>query len=147
MGGFAGSIHIALGHSRLLLRGVLAAHAAALGLLAFTLPQTSGLAVLLSAVAVNATVTAWQLHRGRPQDIGAVLLTAGGRWQVSLRDGRVLTAELAHTPLISAAVTALSLRCADGRVRSTVLLPDNVAADPWRRLRVRLLRAPGGQTS
>ena len=141
MGGFDGPIHIAVGHSRLLFRAVLAAHAAALAVLALTMPPSAGLAALLCAVAINAAVTARRVHRGHAHDISAALLTAGGRWQVSLRDGRVLGAELARAPLISATLTALSLRCADGRVRDIVLLADNVAPDPWRRLRVRLLRA------
>ena len=146
MSGFDGPIHIAVGHSRLLLRGVLAAHCAALGLLAVTIPQSPSLVALLSAIAINAAVTLRRLHRGNGQDIGAALMTAGGRWQVTLRNGRVLAAELARTPLISATLTALSLRCADGRVRDIVLLADNVAPDPWRRLRVRLLRASGART-
>ncbi|MEX2479270.1 MAG: protein YgfX [Gammaproteobacteria bacterium] len=139
MRGFDGPIHIALCRSRLLVRGVLLAHGLALILLVWVMPHSVGLVVLLCAIAANAGCTVRSLHRRGAGDVRAILFTARGRWQLTLRDGRNLAAVPARAPLVSAGLIALSLRCADRRIRHVVLLADNAPSEPCRRLRVRLL--------
>ena len=137
MSGFDGPIHLVITASRLRRRAALLAHGFAAAVLGAALPASPVATALLTGVLVNAALV---LRRCAPQadDIGAVLLDTAGAWQVTLVDGRVQAATLRGRAFVTTPLTAFALRCADGRTRHVVLLPDNSPDTPRRRLRVRL---------
>ncbi len=138
MGAFDGPIHLHVGRSRRLLGAVLLAHGAALGWTLLMFAPGWAYGAVAAALAANALRCVLLHGRRRDDDVVALLLKASGRWQVTLRDGRVLNAELTGAPLVSVAVICLSLRLGSGQRRDLALLGDNVAAAAHRRLRVRL---------
>lgn len=133
-----GPIYLAVSKSRRLARCMLAAHGAAFVMIGLSGPLNVVQAGLLVLVVLNAARVERSVSLSRDDDIVALLLSSTERWQVSLRDGRILAAELAAAAVVSVPLTALSLRLADGQVRHIALLADNVPHDACRRLRVRL---------
>ncbi len=143
MSGFDGPIHLVITASRLRRRVVLLAHGLAAAVLAAALPASPAATAVLIAVLVNG-VLAVRRCALQPDDIGAVLLDSAGAWQVALVDGRVEAATLHGRAFVTPPLTAFALRCADGRTRHVVLLPDNSPSAPRRRLRVRLAHPRAG---
>ena len=137
MSGFDGPIHLVITASRLRRRVALLAHGLAVAVLAAALPASAAATALMTGVCVNGALV---LRRcaPRPDDIRAVLLDTADAWQVTLVDGRVQAATLCGRAFVTTPLTAFALRCADGRMRHVVLLPDNSPDTPRRRLRVRL---------
>jgi len=70
-------------------------------------------------------------------------VTDGGRVAFMTRNGEWRAAELLGTSYVSTYLTILNLKPQDGRVRHVVLLPDNVDAQAFRRLRIWLRWAAG----
>ena len=138
MSGFEGPIYVALRPSAKLAHVLLAAHAAAVAAIAFLYPVTLPQLALIAAIGSNGAVSLWLLRRRRPNDVTALLLTSHDGWQVSLRDGRQISASLAATPYVTRKLTVLPLKLDDGIVKRVVLLPDGTDPDAFRRLRVRL---------
>lgn len=144
MRGFAEPVHFTLRRSRRLGAMLLAAHLLAGAWLVMAFPTGAARHLLCAAVALNALVLGYRRARIGAGDVAAVLLDSGDAWRVTLRDGRVAAATLVAHPLVTPALTCLSLRLDDGSLRHLALLDDNVAPDAHRRLRVRLRhpRAP-----
>lgn len=138
MSGFHEAVYVALRPSTRLLGAMLAAHLLAGGAVAVLYPPSLEQGVLMAAIALNAFCLRARLARPRADDIAAVLLGSNDEWRVSLADGSVVAARLALEPYVTVYLTALTLTLADGRRRHVLLLPDNVEANAYRRLRVRL---------
>ena len=147
MSGFHGPVYLALRPSALCARVLVAAHVLALAAVLVCYPTSLARTLLLLAITLNGAISLHQLLRPRADAVVAVLLGTYDAWQVSLADGRVLSARLARPPYVSVYLTALSLRVADGRVRHVLILPDNANADAFRRLRVRLRHPRENATS
>jgi hypothetical protein len=100
---------------------------------------------VMAAIAVNLRhAYSWHLlHRGR--GMVEAWSWADGRWEVRcFNDAVSRPATLAADSLVLAWLTILVFRLDDGRVRALLLLPDNIDAAVFRRLRVRL-RFPSGK--
>ena len=143
MSGFDGPIHLVITASRMRRRLVALAHGLGAVVLVAALPASAAAGTLVLALLVNGML-ALRRCTPRPDDVGAVLLDDAGAWQVTLADGRVQAATLRGRAFVTTRLTAFALRCADGRTRHVVLLPDNSPAAPRRRLRVRLLHVHAG---
>lgn len=114
MSGFEGPIYVALRPSAKLAHVLLAAHAAAVAAIAFLYPVTLPQLALIAAIGSNGAVSLWLLRRRRSNDVTALLLTSHDGWQVSLRDGRQISASLAATPYVTRKLTVLPLKLDDG---------------------------------
>lgn len=123
---------------------VLAHGGAALCMLLVALPWWLKAGLLVAVVVSAQHAYSWHLlHRGK--GLVEAWSWSDGRWEVRCFNEAVpLPATLAADSLVLAWLTVLVFRLDDGRVRSLLLLPDNIDATVFRRLRVRL-RFPSGE--
>jgi toxin CptA len=124
--------------SRRLYAGLVLVHVGALlALLPVSLPWWCK-ALVMFAVLADA-VHAYQRHvLLLGDDVTAVTLFPDGRWMIKTRYSEECQGEPVGERLVQAWLTVLVFRLADGRRRALILLPDNVEAKSFRRLRVRL---------
>ena len=131
---------IAVGPSRFLSAALLSVHACAAAVLMPLELPFGAKAVCLAAIAVSllhSTLRYGLLRTTR--SIVALELSDDGRTVVHLREGRTLACTISGTSYVSAALTVLNLRPEGRRTRChAVLVPDNVQAEDFRRLRVLL---------
>lgn len=136
-GGFSAPIDLTVGGSWRLAGLSTAVHlAGALALTGILPPGWASGALILIVVAAGC----WSARRflGYPDlPVQRVQLFADGRWRVWCK-GRVHDAELGDGCLVSPQLTILPLRVGSKRIRYVLLTTDNVQADSFRRLRVRL---------
>ena len=142
MSGFHGPVELTVQRSALLLRAYSVAHGLACGAVVLCYPPSFPRSLLLFALLVNAARGICAYWRPPTDAIVALKLDTRAAWQVRLRDGRTLSADLMGRPWVTAPITALSLRTSDRRARHVLLLADNTDADGLRRLRVQLRRRP-----
>ncbi len=132
--------------SRRLAAALVIAHVATLAALALVAVPAWAHAALAVAVLASLALAVREhvLHAG--DAIVRVESTAAGRWRVGIGTAEPVPAELATDNLVLPWLTVLAFRLADGRRRSVILVPDNVPADDFRRLRViaRHARGAGG---
>jgi hypothetical protein len=103
--------------------------------LPFSWPIDAGLA---TAVLVYG---AWSFHHHcllRGDVITEANVRADGGWEVTTARNGTMAGDLRPDNLVLPWLTVLNFKLADERRRSLLLLSDNVAADTFRRLRVRL---------
>ena len=137
LSGFLRPIRLTIGRSRRLLWALAFIHCGAAGAALFVaLPwwlRVSLLAVVLWS--------GWRAHsrhlRGDGVAVRELLLRGDGVFEVTTATG-IEEASLISADLVEPWLTVLVLRRVSGRKVSVVLLPDNVEADAFRRLRVRL---------
>ena len=146
MSGFHGPVELVLRRSAVYLRVWVIAHGLALSGVLLCYPHSPARSLLLFVLITNGWRGMYAWWYPRADTVAALRLSQTGDWLLHLRDGRMLSAQLAAVPWISAHVTALSLRTADRHLHHVVLWPDTSDADGVRRLRVRL-RAGGAQAS
>ncbi len=120
-------------------------HGGALAALAYaTVPP---LPALLCALVVAAHgVVAWrrEWHQAHPRRVWRLVSLPGDAWELVDGAAEARAARLLPGTLVHPWFTVLAFRVAgEWRPRGVVLTPDNVAARPFRRLRVRLLLAEG----
>ncbi len=92
-----------------------------------------GLAVVLSAVHGGE-----QQARNMGDGIVEATLYPNGDWFVCTAKHAACPAKAGGTAFVQAWLTVIEFRLTDGRRRVLILVPDNIPADPFRRLRVRL---------
>ncbi len=93
------------------------------------------LIVLISVWSVSVTRQhCWHIGSG----IREAVLRADDTWLLSMGINVHVSAELLPNCLIQPWLTVLRFRLPDGKRKSLILLPDNVDADVFRRVRVRL---------
>lgn len=147
MNGFHGPVFLDLQPSRWLPRGMVLVHLVVLVAVARAYPPSLPQQVLLAAIALHGLWSVVILRRVRPAKVIARLeLSARHTWRVVFGDGRSVAAELQAAALVSPLMTTLSLCCVDGRRCEVLILPDQVDADAYRRLRVRVRQLVGTQT-
>ena len=138
MSAFQGPVYVALRPSTLLRRTLIITHLAVGVMVAVAYPFSLPQCALIGAIGINGVFSTWRNARRRYDDVTAVLLTSSDDWQVGLRNGAVLNASLVTDPFITRYLTVLSLKLESGSVKRVLMLNDNVDADAYRRLRVRL---------
>jgi toxin CptA len=133
-------VRIAIGPSRILAAVLGIAHGVALAALGVTAVPTWLKAVMGTALGLSC---AWSVYssallRGRRALVELVVAEDGGVW-CRARNGTEFEARLLDSSFVSPWMTVLNLRT-DGepRLRHMILVPDNVAPDAFRRLRVLL---------
>jgi hypothetical protein len=131
-------IYLSLGPSRRLRDAVIVAHCTLLILFACGGPYHVAGGAVAAAVVVSLAAYLVQLWRRPADPIEALLLHSDERWEVKTRDCPVTSAELLSGAFVSPRLTVLRFCLADGRRRTAFVVSDNVPADPFRRLRVRL---------
>lgn len=138
MTGFTGPIRLRPGSSARLAIGLLIAHGGA-ALIALLVPWPYWARLLLALFLFGGLIRslAWHvLHRGDAAT--EAVLQDDGSWTLATGLVEPRPALLASDSLVTAQLTVLVFRLADGRRRSLLLLPDNLDPDTFRRLRVRL---------
>ena len=138
MSGFQGPVYVALRPSAVLLRVLIGTHVFVALCVALAYPFSYPQCALIGAILLNGAVSTWRYVHQRHDDVTAVLLTTRGGWSVRLRSGTVLNASMPGDPFLTRSLTVLQLKLESGSVKRVLLLNDNVDADPYRRLRVRL---------
>lgn len=136
-------IHVELRPSRLLtvLHGL--THGGALAALAYAAVPLIP-ALVCGSVVVAHGVLVWRREwiETHPRRVGRLVSLPGNAWEVVNGVAEVRAARLLPGTLVHPWFTVLAFRVAgQWRPRGVVLTPDNVAARPFRRLRVRLLLA------
>jgi hypothetical protein len=131
-------IYLRLSPSRRLRDAVIVAHCSLLLLLACYGPHHVASVVITAAVAFSLAVYLVKPWRCPAEAIETLLLRSDEGWEVKTRDCPPVSAELLSDAFVSPWMTVLRFRLADGRCRTAFVLSDNVPADPFRRLRVRL---------
>ena len=105
----------------------------------------AAIALAIAASLVHALSRNAALHA--EGSIVALEITEAGRLSVRTRAGEWQACELLGSSYVSPSLTILNLESPGARVRHVVLVPDNVAAQDFRRLRTWLrwaaYRAPG----
>jgi hypothetical protein len=139
MSGFDGPIYLTLRVSRIHVLAHVACHGAVL-LLLFTWPPSLPRQAVLAIVIANAAWCVWRAVYPPHDAAAALLLCPRDTLTLRLIDGRVVHGALIARPFLSPALTALSVRCDDGRRREFAAFADNTDGDALRRLRVRLGR-------
>ena len=137
--GFTAAIRIVPRTSPVLRRALIGLH---LGLIAVApMALADPWAALLLALASALHATQWLRELARQSAAGpTVLFDSAGRWWIQQPDGRRTAARLARRRLVLPWLLVLPLRAAGERgTRRLILLADNLPADDFRRLRVRLL--------
>lgn len=143
MPGFEGPIVLHLRPSASLRWTAVALHALAFVLIGAGYPAVLLKYLLLTAILFDAWRCDSRFRRPPAREVATLLLGANDSWQLIGRDGLPRRADLVRAPLVSPFVTALTFRCEDRSRRHVLLLGDNVDADAFRRLRVRLRRTDG----
>jgi len=138
---------VRLGPSRWLAAAVVTAHGAALAAAAVALPAAAA-AIVAAGLALSAFEHARRsLHRS-PLAIAGLELDADGRVAVAGPAGLWEDARVLDAAVPAPWLALLVVRDASGRRRTALVLPDAVAADAFRRLRVWLRwRVPAGAQS
>lgn len=139
----AATIHVDIAPSRRLAAFHVITHGGAVAAL-----WASALAVPLAWLASLALAAhgAWQLHRewrrADPWRVRRLVSLPAGEWRLVTASGADLEARLLPGTLVHPAFTILAFRVPGRRLPlGVVLTPDNAPAQPFRRLRVRLLLA------
>ncbi len=143
MPGFQGPIYVALRRSTSLIHVMLATHAVIVTIVALAYPFSLPQCALMVAILINGAVSMWRFTRARQDDVTAVLLTERNGWKLRLRGGAVLNASLSGAPFVTRYLTVLPLKLESGPIKRVLMLNDNVDADAYRRLRVRLRLTKG----
>ena len=105
--------------------------------------QAPGL-LLVGAIGLHLLQTLDALRR-QDAELLAVILDSAGAWRLQWRDGVADSATLLPGPIVASWFSCLRLRSCSGRgVVTLVLMPGNVDAASFRRLRMRLAWARGG---
>lgn len=133
----SGVVRIRIGRSRTLLAALLVAHGgAAAALLLVSGPgwAGAGLAMVLLTSGAVSLIRHFGMSRRRVREL---VLRADGGFDVLTEAGGE-PAVLRYVSLAEPWLTVFGVRGASGRRHDILLLPDNVDAEPFRRLRVRL---------
>jgi hypothetical protein len=133
----SGVVRIRIGRSRALLAALLVAHggaAAALLLVSGPWWAGAGLAMVLLSSAAVSLIRHFGKGRRRVREL---VMRADGGFEVLTEAGGE-PAALRYVSLAEPWLTVFGVRGASGRRHDILLLQDNVDAEPFRRLRVRL---------
>ena len=135
---FSAAISIVPRPSRVLRRGLIGLHLGIVGLASIALADPLALLVLGLASALHCAQ--WLRELARHWAAGqTVLFDSAGAWWIQQRDGRRTAARLAPRRLVLPWLLVLPLREVEGRhTLRLILLADNLPAEDFRRLRVRL---------
>jgi toxin CptA len=136
-------LRVQLGPSRWLAATVIVAHAAALAAAVAGLPAPAAAIVAAGLAASAVEHVRRALHRS-PLAVAALELDADGGAAVAGPAGDWSPARVADAAVPVPWLAVLSLRDALGRRRTAVVLPDSLAPEPFRRLRVWLRWRPPG---
>jgi len=128
-------VTVAPGASRRLAQALVLIHAAAAGVLALSPVPVTVRLLLLAGVLLGA-LQAWRAHVVHRGDaIVRVAIGPSHVWLVTTRMRPAMRARLRPGNLVAPWLTVLSFELEDGRRRSVLILPDNVPAREFRRLR------------
>jgi toxin CptA len=136
-------LRVQLGPSRWLAATVIVAHAVALAAAVAGLPAPAAAIVAAGLAASAVEHVRRALHRS-PLAVAALELDADGGAAVAGPAGDWSPARVADAAVPVPWLAVLSLRDALGRRRTAVVLPDSLAPEPFRRLRVWLRWRPPG---
>jgi len=136
-------LRVQLGPSRRLAATVIVAHAAALAGAVAGLPAPAAAIVAAGLAASAVEHVRRALHRSSLA-VAALELDAGGGVAVAGPGGDWSPARLVDAAVPLPWLAVVSLRDALGRRRTAVVLPDSLAPEPFRRLRVWLRWRPPG---
>jgi toxin CptA len=141
-------LRVQLGPSRWLAATVIVAHAAALAAAVATLPAPAA-AIVATGLAVSAFEHVRRALQRSPLAVAGLELDAGGGAAIAGPASDWSPARLLDAAVPAPWLAVVSLRDALGRRRTAVVLPDSLASEPFRRLRVWLKwrpeRAGGGE--
>lgn len=128
-------VAVAPGASRHLAQALVLIHGAAAAALLVS-PVPAGVRWLLLAGVLLAALRAWREHVAHRGDaIVRVAIGPSHRWLVTTRMRPAMPARLRPGNLVAPWLTVLAFELEDGRRRSVLILPDNVPARDFRRLR------------
>jgi hypothetical protein len=136
-------LRVQLGPSRRLAATVIVAHVAALGAAVAGLPPPAA-AIVAAGLAASAVEHVRRALLRSPVAVAALELDAAGGVVVAGPGGDWLPARLTSAAVPLPWLAVLSLRDALGRRRTAVVLPDSLAPEPFRRLRVWVRWRPPG---
>lgn len=143
--GFGRPIHMRIGRSRRLIVLLALMHAGALA----SIPMIASAWVqLIAAFIVSAS--AWRAYAryigGRHAPVRELVWRANGSCEVTTPAGTE-RGVLDSAEWVQPWLTVFTLRLDSGRKVPVILLPDNVAAEPFRRLRVQLRWGPAAESA
>ncbi len=136
-------LRLQLGPSRWLAAAVIVAHAVALTAVVVGLPAPAAAIVAAGLAASVIEHVRRALHRS-PLAVAALEFDAGGGVAVAGPASEWSPARLTDAAVPVSWLAVVSLRDALGRRRTAVVLPDSLAPEPFRRLRVWLKWRPLG---
>ena len=115
-------------------------HAGAVGALWYAaVPLLPSALLTALVIAHGAWVVRLEWRTAHPRRIRRLVSLPDGNWRLVTGDGRERAARLLGGGLVHPRLTVLAFRCAgEWYPRGVAFTPDNVAARPFRRLRVRL---------
>ena len=140
---FSAAGEYAIGPSRVLAAVLLLSHCSIAGLLVYldlaTIWTATALGLLLCSLVYETRIA---LRAGNGAVV-ALRIAGDSRFSIGLRDGHWLECEVLGSTTVTAFLTVINLRVSgERRMRSVVILPDCMAPEDYRRLRVWLRWRP-----
>ena len=129
------TLEVRLRPSRALAATIVIAHLAALGAAVIGLPPAAA-GIVAGGLALSAIEHARRALLRTPLAVAALAFSADGRVAVAGPDGDWCSASLRRVAVPTAWVAVVAIRDGLGRCRATVVLPDALDREAFRRLRI-----------